>query len=89
MNTRNTDYRRLLDDYLELYEELKGTMDDVDLLVTDIKLATEDIHESFRAIDRRMNHCTEQLRCLVCIEPLRESGFQGSATASDPEAGEA
>ena len=89
MNTRITDYRRLLDDCIKLYEKLESTMDEIDLLVTDIRLATEDIHESFETIDYRMERCTERLRWLVNAAPSKGIDYQGSVTASDPEAGEA
>ena len=35
-----------------------------------------------------MNRCTEELRCLAETERMRRRSFQGSISASVPEAGE-
>lgn len=87
MNVRNTDYSRLLADCLKLYEELEGALDSINRLVTDIELGMEDIWYSFESIDCRMECCTEQLRCLMHIEPLRNTNFQDTFTDREPEAG--
>lgn len=88
MNSKDRDYERLLESCIKLYDELESARNYINLLVTDIHIATEEIRDSFDIIDQRMNRCTELLRHLS-YRPLSSFiNFQGSVVAPESDADE-
>lgn len=89
MNSKEREYELLLQNCISLYDELESAMNDIDLLVHDIHMASEDIRESFDIIDRRMERCTDVLRDLSYRPLSTFINFQGSVVAPESGADEA
>ena len=86
-SVRSQEYELLLEDCIDLYEELEDAMESIDLLISEITLAAEDIRDTFENIDQNLAACTRRLRRLNMSEYRRNMAFQGSFEIPTPEAG--
>ena len=86
-SVRSREYELLLEDCIDLYEELENAMDSIDLLISEMTLAAEDIRDAFENIDQNIAACTRRLRRLNMSESRRNMAFQGSFEIPMPEAG--
>ena len=87
-SVRSQDYELLLEDCINLYEELESAMDSIELLISEMTMAAEDIRDSFEDIEQSMAACTRRLRSLNSRnDAYRRSFFQGSSDIPVPEAG--
>ena len=85
-SVQSQDYELLLEDCINLYEELESAMDSIELLISEMTLAAEDIRDSFEDIEQSMAACTRRLRGLNREEAHRKASFQGSFDIPVPEA---
>lgn len=77
-SVQSRDYELLLEDCINLYEELESAMDSIELLISEMTMAAEDIRDSFEDIEQGMAACTGRLRSLNSRnDAYRRSFFQG------------
>ena len=85
IGNRERDYDLLLVACFDLYEELKGTMENFETLMNDMRTALNEIGESFEDVDYRMDVCTRRFRDLAHREVQRSKEFQNTAETAAQE----
>ena len=72
------DYESLLEEYARIYEDLEITMGVIDLMLRDLKAASEEIKDDLLVIDRRLNRCKTGLHHAYKPKHPKNMSFQGS-----------